>query len=296
MADSSSSAQSIPEMDDAEFARWQTLLEEKTGVWLPRKRKSFLVSSLNQRMKVRGFSAYSDYFNSLALGGMSAVEWASLVDLLTVHETRFFRDQESLQLAKNHCLKKVDEQIAEGKDTINLQLWSVGCATGEEVYSLALLLAQLEKEVKQENNKNLYFGVTGVDISFPSLAAAREGIYHRRKIETIPLDLRHEYFEAKVDDYFQVKSSLRQRTCFVQGNVQELANAPVQSYDVVFCQNVLIYFQQPRRESILNNLVARVKPGGLLILGPGEVVNWQHDQLARVQNKHCLAFIRQDDA
>ncbi|MCO7225252.1 protein-glutamate O-methyltransferase CheR [Pleionea sp. CnH1-48] len=283
----------LPEMDSKEFQRWQGLLEKRTGVWLSENRKSFLITSLAQRMRETGFEDYDSYFRSLESGVSSAVEWTNLVDLLTVHETRFFRDQASLQLVQSHIQKLIKKSAAEPSDKpLNVQLWSAGCSTGEEVYSLALLMSELDTSPLTNQGRHFYYGITGIDISFPALAQAREGIYHKRKLATVPSNWLKQYFEELPDDYMQVKNSIRHRTCFVQGNVLELDKAPQQQYDVIYCQNVLIYFQNMRRQHIVTHFVERLSPGGLLVLGPGELNNLTHPLIEKVSTKHCQAYLR----
>ncbi len=282
----------LPEMNAKEFKRWQSLLEQRTGVWLSENRKSFLVTNLAQRMRETGFDNYQSYFESLDRGVGSALEWANLVDLLTVHETRFFRDNESMELVTRH-IDKMIAKAATSKETspVNAQVWSVGCSTGEEVYSLAMLLSEIDVS-KLESTRKFYFGLTGVDISFPALAQAREAIYHQRKLMNVSPVLLDKYFDSLADGYYQVKNQLRHRTCFVQANIQELESSPKQLYDIIYCQNVLIYFQNNRRQKIVEQLVNRLAPGGLLILGPGELNNLSHPLIEKVSTKHCQAYLR----
>ncbi len=282
----------LPEMNAKEFKRWQSLLEQRTGVWLSENRKSFLVTNLAQRMRETGFDNYQSYFESLDRGVGSALEWANLVDLLTVHETRFFRDNESMDLVTRH-IDKMIAKAATSKETspVNAQVWSVGCSTGEEVYSLAMLLSEIDVS-KLESTRKFYFGLTGVDISFPALAQAREAIYHQRKLMNVSPVLLDKYFDSFADGYYQVKNQLRHRTCFVQANIQELESSPKQLYDIIYCQNVLIYFQNNRRQKIVEQLVNRLAPGGLLILGPGELNNLSHPLIEKVSTKHCQAYLR----
>ena len=283
----------LPEMDSKEFNRWQSLLEKRTGVWLTENRKSFLITSLAQRMRERGFSDYDSYFRSLESGVSSAVEWASLVDLLTVHETRFFRDQASLQLVQSHVQKLIDKSSLQADSTpVDVQIWSVGCSTGEESYSLALLMSELNSAALMSQNRNFYFGITGIDISFPALAQAREGIFHRRQLSSIPINWIEKYFNQLPDDYLQVNDKIRRRICFVQGNVLELNRAPRQLYDIIYCQNLLIYFQNERRQEIVMQFVERLAPGGLLVLGPGELNYLSHSLIEKVSTKHCQAYVR----
>ena len=94
--------------------------------------------------------------------------------------------------------------------------------------------------------------------------------------------------------YYQSKDNIRQRTCFIQSNVLELNSKLKQEYDVIYCQNVMIYFRQERKAAIIKDFEERLKPGGILILGHGEVTSVDNENLTRVDNKHCLAFIKRE--
>ncbi len=274
--------QDTPAMEPAEFARWQKLIEVRTGMYLPAHRQAFLQLALGVRMRELGINDYNAYFVYLRDGAQAAFEWTCLVDLLTVHETRFFRHPESFDLVRQF----VRQRIAAVTDArASLQVWSVGCATGEETYSLVLALQELQDEVGA-----FYFGVTGTDISYPALSCARDGIYHQRRLIGVSDTQREKYFQPCGDDYFQVIPALRQRACFVQGNVNEPRTYPRQQFDIIFCQNLLIYFQNARRRELLDQFSEHLRPGGLLVLAPGEVLRWQHPLLTRLQNKHCLAY------
>ena len=273
-------------MDDREFSRWVDLLERRTGVVVPPDRKTFLVTGVRSRMRETGHAAFGAYFEELLSGPKGAIEWATLVDRLTVHQTHFFRHQPSLDLIANEWLKAYD---ASGAANGALHAWSVGCSTGEEAYSLAMLL-DLELDRAQSAN---YFGITATDISAPALAVARGGVYPLAKLDEIPEPFRSKYCTADAaNETFAVADSLKKRVGFVQFNLMDVARAPLKRLDLIFCQNVLIYFARERRVILLEALAELLKPGGLLVLGPGEVLGFTHPTLTRVGGPQTLAFRR----
>ena len=139
-----------------------------------------------------------------------------------------------------------------------MALWSVGCSSGEEPYSLAISAA----EVLRESAAPEHFGVTGTDISLSALGKAREGVYAARKLEQLDESLGARYFAAQDDGRFKVIPSLAARVCCARLNVLELAKAPMSGMDVIFCQNLLIYFRRWRRREILNRLAERLRREG----------------------------------
>lgn len=272
----------LPDMDEGEFRRWAALLEQRTGVVLSPQRKSFLVTSLGARMQALGIAGYADYYAYLTDGRRGAVEWQLLVDRLTVHETRFFRDPATLELIRQYC---IEERVPE-RTGASVELWSVGCATGEESYTLAMCCDRWLRERGGE----YYLAVTGSDISLNSLACGRTGVYQRLKLRQVPNDYLAEYFRPVDLEHYRVIDRLRERICFTRLNIQE--PAPLAKMDAIVCQNVLIYFAQPARHAILARLAEHLKPGGLLVLGLGDVVGWRHPQLVQLACPGVLAYRR----
>ena len=275
----------LPEMDDTQFLQWAALLERRTGLSVSQTRRSFLVTNIGLRMREIGCSDYQSYFDLLRLGVRGHAEWSVLVDRLTVHETRFFRHTDSLGFLRERFLPDL---VARHEPPYSVGVWSVGCATGEEAYSLAMLIDDFFEGAKA----GFRYGVTATDISLPSLGVGRRGIYRERQLRDLPELFRKRYFTkmdvAERSDTYQVVASLRARVFFSQLNVLELSRAPSMSMNIIYCQNLLIYFNRQRRMEILHGLTQRLAPGGLLVLGSGEVAGWSHPQLQRVPSQNTL--------
>jgi type IV pilus assembly protein PilK len=274
----------VADMSQAEFHNWQGLLEERTGVVINEQRRAFLQTNLSARMRELGIADYSSYFRQVTDGPRGAVEWSTLLDRLTVQETRFFRHRPSFEVLEQYLRERLHQQQSEQP----WALWSVGCSSGEEPYSMALCAA----EVLREQNSNLNFGVTGTDISLSALAKSRDALYSARRLQQVDADLCERYFEVQEDGRFGVVPELAARVCCTRLNVLELAKAPLNDMDVIFCQNLLIYFRRWRRREILNRLAERLVPGGLLVVGVGEVAGWHHPELQPVADERVLAFTR----
>jgi len=274
----------LADMSPAEFHDWQALLEERSGMVVSERRRSFLQTNLSARMREVGAPDYASYYRQVTSGPRGAVEWSTLMDRLTVQETRFFRHPASFELLEGYLRHRLEQGPLERP----LALWSVGCASGEETYSLAMTAAEVLAGSESQN----CFGVTGTDISLSALAKSRAAVYGARRLEQVEPAMRDRYFLSSPDDRFQVLPALAARVCFARLNVLELANSPVSDMDVIFCQNLLIYFRRWRRREILNRLAECLAPGGLLVIGVGEVVGWQHPELLPVANDQVLAFTR----
>jgi chemotaxis methyl-accepting protein methylase len=274
----------LPEMNDMQFQQWVKLLEQRTGMLLPPERKSFLVTNLGLRMREIGCSSYQEYYD-LVRSKQGLREWSTLVDRITVHETRFFRHPQSLDMVRDFVAAKPTDPKS-GK--VSVQAWSVACSTGEEAYSLAMVIDQ----ALQQREQPAYFGITATDISPASLATGRKGVYTDRRVTHIEPALRDEYFTRLPDGKFQANDYLRKRICFARMNVQEIDKGPVGEMDIIYCQNLLIYFDRDARTEIVNNMLRHLAPGGLMVLGSGELLNLDNDNIEKISNPRVLAFRR----
>lgn len=273
-------------MSDAEYALWMALLEERTGITLPELRKSFLLSKLSIRMQELGITEYKSYFAYVTHGKTGLVEWETLVDRLTVHETRFFRDTQALSFIKENYLETLNFQNANP----NIHIWSVGCATGEEPYSLMMYIDKYITDIKEK----CYLAVTASDISNDALAVGKKAVYNKNRFKNVPPEYIESYLEDVDKEHYLVNDSLRKRICFNRLNLVNINNSSVGEMEIIMCQNVLIYFKRETRLAILNQLVDHLAPGGFLILGAGEITGWQHPEINVVQSDGVLAFQRKN--
>lgn len=272
------------DMSTEQFVDWCQLVEDRTGIVLNEQRRSLLQVSLNSRMLELGLSDYSDYYQKVLVGPSGAVEWATLVDRLTVKETIFFRHPPSYHLVSQYLADKLKKRAANKP----INLLSVGCSTGEEAWSLAITVAEALRTAESECN----FAITAIDISARALQAARSGCYSSQRLSVIEPELLHRYFEPAKPNQYQVRQDIKNRMCFGRFNVLDIADLPTRNVDIIFCQNLLIYFRRWQRREILNHLANRLAPGGLLVIGLGEITGWEHPELQIVDNKQVLAFTR----
>jgi type IV pilus assembly protein PilK len=267
------SLQSVPPLSDAHFALWSKLLEERAGIYLSEQQRVFLQTQVSMRMRELGYSDYGDYYSRVVDGVAGLVEWALLVDRLVVNETSFFRHRPSIDFVGRQLV----DYLQKVSGNTSFDLWSVGCSSGEEPYSLAMVM----NDAYQGAGLEPRYAITGTDISRAALGVARAGVYSARKLRLVDEHFRQRYFVPVADNQFQISSLLRDRICFNQGNVLNINEMPIIQVDVIFCQNLLVYFRRWLREQILNAFVARLKPGGILVIGLGEVVDWAHPDMKR---------------
>lgn len=274
----------LPQMEPEQFQQWAALLKERTGMRLPDTRISFLVTNLGMRMRELGINDYQVYYDYVNTGREGIIEWDRLVHHLTVHETRFLRQESVLSLIRDKFLPAHHDQCESTPLSINV--WSVGCSTGEEPYSVAMTI----DEHMRSMDCHYHLGVTASDISRNSLAHGRKGIYNRQQIKGLDANWLDEYFVITDDNKFQVHEDLRKRVCFNYLNILDVGKAPIGMMDIIICQNLLIYFDKEQRIQIANTLAEHLQAGGILILGVGELLNWNHPKLERYPYANTLAF------
>jgi type IV pilus assembly protein PilK len=278
---------SFPVLSDAQFLKWQSLLEERTGMYVAKERQSLLQSNLIIRMREIDCLDFDRYYAQVSINPSGIVEWNILLDRFMVQETRFYRDPESLLLFQEFLVARLQNE----SPNRSLNIWSVGCSTGEEPYTLAILTNEAFLKCHSEPR----FGITATDISLPALNKARAATYNTRKLMDMKQSHIVQYFSQKDKDFFEVSDSIKHKVCFSMANMVDVEKSPLRNMDVIYCQNVLIYFRKSCKHTILDSLVQCLAPGGMLIIGQGEAVEWTHSLVSRVENSQTLAFLRHNN-
>lgn len=278
-----------PSLNDAQFLEWQSLLEQRTGMYINIYHRSLLETNLIIRMREIECSDFDEYYAKVCSKPDGIVEWSILLDRLMVQETRFYRNPESLLLFCKHIDNILQTKKLQ-KEARSLNIWSVGCSSGEEPYTLAILC----QELMNKKNSSVSFGITATDISLPVLSKAREGIYNARRLLDLKSELIDRYFNPLDGNKYQIIDSFKKKVCFSMANLIDIEKSPLRNMDIIYCQNVLIYFRKECKHIILDSLVERLSPGGLLVIGQGEALGWYNDQVSRVADNQTLAYIRRN--
>ncbi|EDM78303.1 chemotaxis protein methyltransferase CheR [Plesiocystis pacifica SIR-1] len=265
-------------MNDEETRLLVEAIQEHCGVTLSVQSGFFLERRLNPRLVALGLSSYLDYYQYLRYDPAGAREMEELVECITTHETYFFREQYQLEAFSEEILPDLAERL---KRSRRLTVWSAGCSTGEEVYTIAMLL--LESGLFRGWNLR----VAGSDISRKVLATARAAVYGQNSFRTTPPALRRKYFVEK-DGRWVVRDDVRSMCSFGQLNLISTERFRVLGpCDVIFCRNVLMYLSQEARHRVVEAYYDRLTPGGYLLLGHSE-------SLLNVTTRFDLATLQKD--
>lgn len=252
-------------MSAAETAVWQDLVGRRCGLTFSESRMRLLRQGVHARMQCRGLASATEYYHHLVFHPDGSREWPELLDLLLNKETSFFRHQASFDVLTGQVLPR----LAAAGGAEPLQMWSAGCSTGQEAYSLALA-ARLTPELHEQPVR-----VVGSDLSAKALQRARQGRYRPFEARQLPDALRALYFATVEDDgrpALQAVPELRAAVEFQPCNLLDPATYPAGGQAVIFCQNVLIYFPPAVRAVIVRQLAETLRPDGCLFLAPGEAV------------------------
>jgi chemotaxis methyl-accepting protein methylase len=285
-----------PELTAAELERWGALIERRSGQVFGAGRARFLGWCLWQRMRELSLARYDDYYRLLDRDPAGAAEWDELAELVVNQESGFFRHRPSFDALAEHVVPEL--AAARARQGIEaLTAWSAGCADGREAYSLAMaLVAGLEAA----GRPGWQVRVCGSDLSVQALARARSGRYPASRLRTLPDDYRERFLSPVAGDprgSWEVAPALRSAVSFGRLNLCRAAGEggdyPVGLQDVVFCQNVLIYFRPALRQRVVADLARRLRPGGYLFPAPGEVVGLElPGELALARFDGALAYRR----
>lgn len=247
--------------DGVDPQAWSDLIVRRCGLAFRHIRMPEVIAIVHQQMRAQSIAQESAYYELLSAPGATNGEWDALIERLTNHETSFFRHPPSFDALRLHILPELRATRAPGG---RLSLWSAGCSTGQEAYSLAMCAIA--------DNPNGLFTVWGSDISHQAIKIARQARFGPRAVTTIPEHYRQRYLVPSTVNgvqEFTISNDLRQRVRFMTTNLVEPDSFRA-SHDVVFCHNVLIYFSPPAVTQAVARLAASVGLGGYLLLGPGE--------------------------
>lgn len=279
-----------PPLKFHEHAAWKRLITERCGLLFGPTRRHFLARRLWQRMTLGGHDSYLGYLDQVV---RDDAEWLALVELLLNGETSFFRHPASYDALQ----KVLHDMLRRNPQKARLQLWSAGCSTGQETYSMAI--CALDALIAAGRRTDDGVSVTGSDLRPSALAAARHGRYRRRQLQSLPAPARRRYFrgvgssgDGTDPDVVEVEDALRRVTRWRPWNITEPATYPVTPHDVVFCHNVLIYLAREERDVIVQRLAACLRPGGYLFLAPGEMPWPRQSGLTPVRFPDCLIYRR----
>lgn len=248
------------DLSDEDFKRLYTFMQEKFGIDLKRK-KPLIVSRLTSILESRGYTDFHDYVNDI-IQKQDQDMMTTLLNKLTTNYTYFMREESHFDYLENVVMPQLAEKH---KNDRVLSIWSAGCSSGEEPYNISMYLLE-------------YFGKLGgnwdtrilaTDISQNVLSKAEDPKYLPESLEKLPKSWKNKYFVPIEDGYYTVSEELRKNVIFRPFNLM----SPIQfkrDFDLIFCRNVMIYFDQPTKDALVKRFYDVTYPGGHLFIGHSE--------------------------
>lgn len=258
------------EMQDHDFQQFSRLIHNIAGIHLTPAKKTLVAGRLASRLQHHKVSSYGDYYRLVTRTGNEA-ELQTMVDLLTTNETYFFREPQHFDFLRETAMR----HRARGGSAF--RVWSAASSSGEEAYSMAMVLAHVFGDAPWE--------VVGTDISTRVLAQAERGLYRMDRISGIPLDWLRKYCLRGQDEYngmLLVAKELRSRVRFLQCNLLE-PRSDLGVFDVIFLRNVMIYFDSATKSRVVANLLPYLRAEGHFVVGHSETLNGIATSLATVR-------------
>jgi len=255
----------IIKIDDKSFNRLSTYITERYGIKLPLTKRSMLESRLNKKVRSLGMESYEEFLDFIFSQEGQQSELLHVVDLITTNKTDFFREPEHFEFLSNTYLP----QWMTGNSGL-FKIWSAGCSSGEEPYTLTMVLGDFSRR-----NSQFAYSLLASDVSIRMMQDAFRGIYSIEKIATLPIEKKRTYFlrSKQHPDVVRVKPEYRKKIHYKRINLMDDSFGVLKNeFDVIFCRNVLIYFDKPTQEKVIRKFIQHLKPGGLLFLGHSESI------------------------
>ncbi len=247
------------------FATLRDLIYEKSGIYFPENKKYLLDSRLESRLTERNCASFEEYVALLKTDGLREKELPELFNAVTTNETFLFRDLPQL-LAFNDLI--LSEVIKENQETKRVRIWSAACSTGDEAYTLAILLLERGLELKGWNVE-----VAASDISEAALGSARRALYGTYAMRHVSGPLLRRYFTME-EGLHGVKPELKRLVRFAHINLFDTAQVRLmKGMDVIFCRNCLIYFDDKAKKRVVESFYDCLNPGGYLVIGFSETLH-----------------------
>jgi chemotaxis protein methyltransferase CheR len=265
------------QVSDEMLARYATLIYDVTGIRISQQKKTLLSNRVRRRLRDTGIATFEKYYVHLRRLKATDPEWDSFLQEITTHETYLYRDEAHWQWFRRTYLPELASAARQGTRQKTLRIWSAACSTGDEAFTIASCIATNLPGFEQWKIK-----ILGTDIGVDAVEQATTATFGERAMRLVPQEVQDRFFiKLGGNGPWQAKTQLRSMTEFRRHNLLEpLHEAP---FDLVFVKNVLIYFDGPSKQIVLNHVRHLLKPGATLVAGAAEGIADLVKDLQRLQ-------------
>lgn len=254
-------------MTNEDFKKLSRFITEHAGIKMPDAKKVMLQSRLQKRLRYLNMNDFKEYVDYVFTEDGIQNELIHMLDVVSTNKTDFFREPVHFEFLEKNLLPEYISQFSLRRP---LKVWSAGCSSGEEVYTIAITMEEFKK-----NHSGLDYSIFGTDISTDILRKAVDAIYKEEKIDNIPIDLKKKYFLKSKDrskKLVRIVPELRNKARFKRMNLMDSRYDLNDTFDVIFCRNTLIYFNRDTQESVINKLTGKLRRGGYFFIGHSESI------------------------
>ena len=261
---------SLAKMKKGEFQQFSSFIYDHVGIQLPPAKKTMLESRLQKRLKSLGIQSFAEYGNFVFSQEGQEMELIHLIDVVTTNKTDFFREPGHFKFLTQVVLPAILRK-RDITPSHPMRFWSAGCSSGEEPYTLAMVLAEFAAE-----HRDFYFSILASDISTRILETARKAIYPEERTTDIAMHIKKKYLLRSKDrdsSLIRICPELRAKVNFRRINFMDADFGVREKMDIIFCRNVVIYFDKSTQQELMQKFHRQLRPGGYLFLGHSETLN-----------------------
>jgi chemotaxis protein methyltransferase CheR len=257
---------SLMTMSDREFQLLRDLVYSRLGINLTEKKRSMLIGRLQKLLYTSGFKSFQDYYDYLVRESNEDA-MIELINRVTTNYSFFYRGKSHFEFFSQRAFPELLETLRQ-RDSRDIRIWTAGCSTGEEPYMLIMMmLERLGLEYRFWDG-----GILATDISEKALRFAREGIYPDARVKEVPQHLQKRYFKTLPDGLLAVKDVVKREVVFRKFNLKNDVFPFEKPFQMIFCRNVMIYFDRQTRDALLQRFYEITEPGGYLFIGHSETL------------------------
>jgi chemotaxis protein methyltransferase CheR len=257
----------VLELTDEEFALIRELIHQRFGINLSEQKRSLVIGRLQKVLLSGGFRSFREYYDHVVQDSTGRA-LLTLVDRISTNHTYFFREQEHFDFLKTVVLPEITAGM-KGSQRKDLRFWCAGCASGEEPYSVAMVVS----DFFGDNLSGMDVGILATDISVSALEKAVAGVYPTEQLAGVPPLYRQRYFDPLGKGNWAVREELKRMVLFRRLNLMRTDYPFKGRFQVIFCRNVMIYFDNPTKKALVERLYRYTEPGGYLFIGHSETLD-----------------------
>lgn len=268
----------LEQLSQEQFEKLSSYILKNYGIHMPQDKKVILQCKLQKRLRKLQLNHFSDYIDYVFSEEGQSNEVIHMIDAVCTNKTEFFRESDHFEALSKFILHEITSNIHNQKP---VEIWSAGCSSGEEAYTIAFVIEEF-----QEKNNPFRYQIYGSDISSKIIKQATDAIYPEERIVSIPAEMKKKYLLRSKDrniSQVKIKPFIRNKTVFNRQNLMADRYHVPDKLDIIFCRNVLIYFNRTTQQRVLKKLINKLRNGGYLFLGHSESITGMDLPLTRIK-------------